>query len=79
MRKKNKINKVYCLQLWYYPPFKVSSLKKLTSIFSSFSSTLNILSQIFYYSTYTTSLPYILELKIINSIYFLILELRLEL
>ena len=39
MRNEMKINKVYHVQLWHYLFFKVSSLKKLTSIFASFSST----------------------------------------
>ena len=34
-----KINRVYHLQLWHYLSFKISPLKKLTSIFASFSST----------------------------------------
>ena len=36
IRKEIRINRVHCLQLWHYLLFKISSLKKLTSIFTSF-------------------------------------------
>ena len=55
-----KIIKVYHLQFWYYLSFKVSSLEKLTSIFTSSSPTsLNTSSQTFHHPTYTTFLLYI--------------------
>ena len=59
IRNKMKIIQVHCFQFWYYPPFKVSPLEKLTSIFASSSLTsLDIYPQTFCYPIYITSLLY---------------------
>ena len=50
---KKRINEVYCFQLWHYPPFKVSPLEKLTSIFASSSPTFSDIPSSYLYSIFT--------------------------